>query len=288
MIDKIIRKSLGIKPSGRSSDFITPSFGHGCLYKCHYCYMRRNKRSGVTIATNLSDIFQSISKHVETLPFPKQPNQTHDTLYTYDFSCNEDFVLHLKYHNWKRIFTYFKKHPKILGTAATKFVNQELLTFYPNKKIRIRMSLMPQILSDILEPNTSKIIDRIKFINILIQSGYDVHVNISPIIITKEYKQLYKDLLICLDSHILSQYKHIVKAECIMLTHNQSMHQVNLFDGLEQPENILYNPLIQEPKRSQHGGYNVRYKTHIKANYINQFKQLVDKYCNWLVIRYIF
>ena len=26
-----------IRPSGRSTDFISPSFGHGCLYNCSYC-----------------------------------------------------------------------------------------------------------------------------------------------------------------------------------------------------------------------------------------------------------
>jgi len=37
MISKINRKSLIIRPSGRSTDFISPSFGHGCLYNCTYC-----------------------------------------------------------------------------------------------------------------------------------------------------------------------------------------------------------------------------------------------------------
>lgn len=26
-----------IRPSGRSTDYISPSFGHGCLYDCSYC-----------------------------------------------------------------------------------------------------------------------------------------------------------------------------------------------------------------------------------------------------------
>jgi len=37
MITKVKRKSMVIRPSGRSSDFISPSFGHGCLYDCSYC-----------------------------------------------------------------------------------------------------------------------------------------------------------------------------------------------------------------------------------------------------------
>lgn len=35
---KIInRKSMLIRESGRSTDFISPSFGHGCLFECTYC-----------------------------------------------------------------------------------------------------------------------------------------------------------------------------------------------------------------------------------------------------------
>jgi DNA repair photolyase len=48
MIDKVIRKSMLIRESGRSSDYITPSFGHGCLLNCSYCYMKRNKPEGLT------------------------------------------------------------------------------------------------------------------------------------------------------------------------------------------------------------------------------------------------
>jgi pyruvate-formate lyase-activating enzyme len=37
MIKEIDRKSMVIRPSGRSTDFISPSFGHGCLFECSYC-----------------------------------------------------------------------------------------------------------------------------------------------------------------------------------------------------------------------------------------------------------
>jgi spore photoproduct lyase len=95
MIKSVIRKSLKIRYSGRSSDYITPSFGYGCLYKCAYCYMRRHVNKGLTIATNTDDIINSIYEHVNTLGV-KKPNQTHNKYWTYDLSCNEDFALHAK------------------------------------------------------------------------------------------------------------------------------------------------------------------------------------------------
>lgn len=37
MLNKLVRKSMVIRPSGRSTDYISPSFGYGCLYNCTYC-----------------------------------------------------------------------------------------------------------------------------------------------------------------------------------------------------------------------------------------------------------
>ena len=54
---------MKIRPSGRSSDFISPSFGYGCLLNCSYCYMKRHKPEGLDVATNTNDILTEISNH---------------------------------------------------------------------------------------------------------------------------------------------------------------------------------------------------------------------------------
>ena len=167
MIKEINRKSMIIRPSGRSTDFISPSFGHGCLYNCSYCYMKRHKPKGLDIAKNTMDILTEINNHCVFSDVEK-PNQTHNDFITYDISCNEDFALHAKYHEWEKIFDFFKQHPVAMGSFATKYVNESLLKYNPEGKIRIRFSLMPQNISDKLEPNTSKIIDRIKAIDAFI------------------------------------------------------------------------------------------------------------------------
>ena len=178
LITKDVRKTFTIRPSGRSTDFISPSFGYGCLYNCSYCYMKRHKDKGLSIAVNTGDILTEINNHAYFTPVDK-PNQTHAEYTTYDISCNEDFALHAKYHDWQRIFEFFRDHPVAMGSFATKFVNPELINFDPKGKIRIRFSLMPQHKSDLHEPGTSKIIDRIKAIDAFIEAGYDVHVNYS-------------------------------------------------------------------------------------------------------------
>ena len=284
MIKKITRKSMLIRPSGRSTDFISPSFGYGCLYNCSYCYMKRHKDSGLDVATNTGDILTAINNHAFFTPVDK-PNQTHADFTTYDISCNEDFALHAKHHQWEKIFEFFRDHPIAMGSFATKYVNNNLLSFNPQSKIRIRFSLMPQHKSDLHEPNTSKILDRLKAIDKFVDAGYDVHVNYSPIIVYDGWLEDYKDLFNLVNTHV--QNKDKVLSECIFLTHNFKKHTVNLGKHPET-EVDLWVLDKQEVKRSQYGGENIRYKLGLKSEYIQEFKQLHESIIPWNTIRYIF
>jgi len=284
MIKKITRKSMLIRPSGRSTDFISPSFGYGCLYNCSYCYMKRHKDKGLDIATNTGDILTAVNNHAFFTPVDK-PNQTHADFTTYDISCNEDFALHAKHHEWEKTFEFFRDHPIAMGSFATKYVNPNLLSFDPQGKIRIRFSLMPQHKSDLHEPSTSKIIDRIKAIDTFVDAGYDVHINYSPIIVYDGWLEDYKDLFTMVNTHIKNKDK--VLSECIFLTHNFKKHTVNL-QNHPKTEVDLWVLTKQEVKRSQYGGENIRYKLSMKAEYIKQFKQLHQSIIPWNTIRYIF
>jgi spore photoproduct lyase len=284
-VKKIIRKTFEIRYSGRSSDYISPSFGYGCLLNCSYCYMKRHKPEGLDVAKNVGDILTHINNHSYFIADVEKPNQTHEKYITYDIACNEDFALHAKYYNWKYIFQFFVDHPKAMATLATKIIPTQFLEFNPKKKVRIRFSLMPQKMSSIVEPNTPKIIDRIKAINTFIEAGYDVHINYSPVILYKDWLKDYEDLFKLVDTHVT--YKDQVFSEVIFLTHNESKHVYNIENNLNG-EQYLWIPIIQEKKYSQYGGENVRYKGYLKQNAITQFKESHNKYISWNKIRYIF
>lgn len=286
IVKKVQRKSMPIRFSGRSTDFISPSFGHGCLYDCSYCYCKRYKTSGLSIATNVDDILNVIYKHSESAIVEK-PNQTHPDFITYDISCNEDFALHSKYHDWIKIFDFFKNNSNIMGSFATKYVNKALLAYNPEGKIRVRFSLMPQEYSDLLEPGTSKIIDRINAINDFIEAGYDVHINFSPVIVVGNWLEQYKILFETVESVVKNEYKPSVKAEVIFLTHNERKHLFNLENNIPGEE-LLWKPEIQEDKTSQFGGSNIRYQYRLKADFIKDFTSLHDEIIPWNKIRYIF
>ena len=284
-VKSVVRKSMKIRESGRSSDYITPSFGYGCLFNCSYCYMKRHLPEGLTVANNPGDILTKINEHVYFHADVKKPNQTHDEFITYDISCNEDFALHTKHHSWEYIFEFFRDHPIALGTFATKTIPIKFLEFNPKKKIRIRFSLMPQNIADKLEPNTAKIIDRIKAVDAFIEAGYDVHLNFSPVVVYDGWYEDYDLLFKMCDDYI--ENKEGVLSEVIFLTHNVDKHQYNLNNKLDG-EDLLWTPEFQESKSSQYGGKNIRYERNLKRIYIRQWKSLHDKIIPWNKIRYIF
>ena len=284
VITKTNRKSMLIRESGRSSDYISPSFGFGCLYECSYCYLKRHKPKGLDVAQNTNDILTAINNHA-MFATTEKPNQTHEEFITYDISCNEDFALHAKQHDWKTIFSFFRDHPTAFGTFATKTVPLQFLEFDPKKKVRIRFSLMPQSISDILEPNTAKIIDRIKAVDAFIDAGYEVHLNFSPVVYYDKWLQDYEELFEMCNNYI--DYKDEVKCEVIFLTHNKSRHEYNLRNNIPG-EDLIWRPDLQESKVSQYGGENVRYASIFKGQWINEWRALHDRVIPWNTIRYIF
>jgi spore photoproduct lyase len=250
--------------------------------------MKRHKDKGLDIATNANEILTAVNNHCAFADIEK-PNQTHPEYITYDISCNEDFALHAKYHDWKYIFDFFKNHPIAMGSFATKYVNKDLLNYNPEGKIRIRFSLMPSYLQQVLEPNTSSIIERLMAISQFLNAGYDVHLNFSPVIVhdnwLKHYETLFEYIANMAKNHHWNDNR--VKAEVIFLTHNEHKHAHNLIYDLPG-ENLLWTPQIQEKKTSQYGGTNIRYKHQLKAKWIEEFTQLHNSIIPWNTIRYCF
>jgi pyruvate-formate lyase-activating enzyme len=69
VVEKVTRKSMVIRPSGRSTDFISPSFGHGCLYNCSYCVTPDTlitTPSGLKMAGDIQEGEQVISFSLDT------------------------------------------------------------------------------------------------------------------------------------------------------------------------------------------------------------------------------
>jgi len=282
-------KSLNIRFSGRSSDYMFPTILQGCFGNCSYCYAARHNPNNfyneIKVSTNIDTMINKVKSYDTSLIV--KPNQTHEKYITWDLACNSDLTPALHLFDWKKVFDYFKFSDRDLGTFATKFVNNKLLTYNPERKIRVRLTLVPEIVHNNVEQNTANIIKRINFISKLHDAGYEVHINFSPVIYYNSWLDDYKKLFRLIDLSLSDSAKAQLQCEVIFLTHNESLHNWNL-ENKVVGEKVLWVPELQENKISKFGGNNIRYKHQFKAELIKKFKQLLQSelpYCN---IRYMF
>lgn len=283
-------KTINCKDNNKSSDAVSGNFILGCEDEhhsyCNYCYVKRFNRKYVYVNTNTDDILNACDEWVKNKPLIKTPNQVHQSLYLIDISCDTDISRYWYEYNWIKVFDYFKNHQRLGATFATKWVNKKLLDYEPNKKIRVRISLLPEQIKSLVERKTSPILNRIKFLNDLVKHDYEAHINLSPIIYYKDWLKDYESLFQQITDLTNNETKEQLYSECIFLTHNENLHKLNLSKNID--DSLLWNPEIQESKFSQYGGENVRYEHNLKFDLIEQFKQLYSKYFDLQTIRYIF
>lgn len=285
-----VKKGLQCRPNGRSSDFIAPSHANGCAMACAYCYVPRRKgyANPITTFVNIDQICKSIERHALKQGVKTEPNQVDPALWVYDVGENGDCAVDaLISDNVRDVVTLFRQLPNAKASFATKFVNPQLLDYDPQGKTRIRFSLMPQHIARVVDVRTSRIADRIAVINDFVDAGYEVHVNFSPVILYDGWLQDYDELCRQIDDVLAPQAKAQLQAEVIFLTHNEQLHEVNL-QWHPKAEELLWQPAWQEPKISESGGNNIRYRHGMKGKQVAAFSELLKDRLPYCTIRYAF
>lgn len=277
MIKTQVTKTLITKDNNNSANCIAPNIIYGCFGGCvnTYCYMSRYNGNRVYVNTNVDDIFNSVVEWEKS--FIKTPDQQ-DPIYTMvDVACNSDLVLMQK-HMPEPLIDYLKRyddHPRLNSTMATKYpglLTLDVSSF--NKKPRVRVSLMPQKYSDVLEPKMSSILSRIHDINRLKALGWEVHVNYSPLVFYPGWKDEYNNLF--------SKVKDVAgenKCEVIALT-NHKLQMAK--SSVEAQEIMKYSSEVKNKSGV------MRYPIIHKTRLLNEFKEIYSKYFSLDTIRYIF
>ncbi|VXB47376.1 spore photoproduct lyase family protein [Arthrobacter sp. 8AJ] len=285
-----IKKSLTVKPNGRSADFIAPSTANGCAMACAYCYVPRHKgySNPITVFANIDQIAATLERHATRQGLKLEPNQCDPELWVYDVGENSDCSVDaLLSPNVEELVGLFRELPNAKLSFATKFVNQEMLAWDHGGHTRIRFSLMPADLAKSIDVRTSPVVERLAAINDFVDAGYEVHVNFSPVVITDTWLADWEALLRQLDATLTEAAKAQLAAEVIFLTHNEQLHEVNL-GWHPQAENVLWRPDLQELKTSSNGFNNVRYRSRAKAGYVRQLTGLIQDIAPYCRIRYAF
>jgi spore photoproduct lyase family protein len=285
-----VKKSLRAEPNSRSSDFIAPSHANGCAMSCSYCYVPRQKgfANPITTFVNIEQISAYLERHATKLGWKEEPSQIDPKYWVYDIGCNNDCSVDaLISDNVRDLVDLFRRLPTAKASFATKFVNRELLDYDPQRKTRIRLSLMPQKIAKVVDVRTSPMAERILSINDFHAAGYEVHLNFSPVIYYEGWQADYRDLFDQLAQVLRPEVKAQLGAEIIFLTHNEKLHQINL-GWHPKGEELLWLPDRQEVKYSQMGGRNLRYKRGFNAELVDEFTSLLTERLPECQIRYAF
>ncbi|MER5966430.1 spore photoproduct lyase family protein [Streptomyces sp. NPDC002057] len=284
------KKTLATRPNGRSADYIAPGPANGCAMACAYCYVPRRKgyANPITVFTNIDRIIAHLARHVARLGPKTEANQCDPTAWVYDVGENSDCSVDaLISDNVADLIHSFARWPSAKASFATKFVNPDLLLLDPRGRTRVRFSVMPQEDSKLLDIRTSPVADRIAAAGDFLEAGYEVHFNLSPVVLRPGWEADWAELLRHLDDVLPGQVKAQAAAEVIMLTHNEDLHGLNL-GWHPRAEDALWRPDLQQPKRSQNGSWNVRYRPGVKSAAVETMRMLVATHAPWLRIRYAF
>ncbi len=208
--------------------------------------------------------------------------------WVYDIGENSDCSVDaLVSDNVTDLVTTFRELPTAKASFATEYVNRQLLDLDPAGRTRVRFSLMPDADAKVLDVSTSRVAERIAAIDDFVEAGYEVHLNLSPVVLREGWEADWAALLQRLDDELSSAAKAQAAAEVIMLTRNRDLHEVNL-GWHPRAEDLLWRPDLQQPKRSQNGQWNVRYRNDVKRAGVTRLQELVAAHAPWLRIRYAF
>ncbi len=285
-----VKKGLAMRPNGRSAHFIAPSTSNGCAMACAYCYVPRRKgfANPISLFVNTDAVCAAIRRHAVKQGPLTEPDQVDPALWVYDLGENGDLSVDaMLCDNVRDLVALFRTIPNAKGSFATKAVNRDLLAYDPQGKTRVRFSLMPARIAKVVDVRTSPMAERIAAIDAFLQAGYEVHVNFSPVIFYEGWEADWSALFEEIDDTISDAAKVQLKCEIILLTHNAGLHRVNL-GWHPRAEDLLWRPDIQEAKRSEGGGDNLRYRSGWKGKWLARFKALLAERMPYCVVRYAF
>lgn len=285
-----VKKGLAMRPNGRSAHFIAPSTSNGCAMACAYCYVPRRKgfANPISLFVNVEAVSAAIRRHTARQgPLP-EPDQIDGQAWVYDLGENGDLSVDaMVCDNVRDLVALFRDLPNAKASFATKWVNRDLLAYDPRGRTRIRFSLMPARIARIVDVRTAPISERIAAIDDFLAAGYEVHANFSPVILYEGWEADWAELFGEIDDTLSPAAKAQLKCEVILLTHNAGLHAVNL-GWHPKAEALLWRPDIQEAKRSEGGGDNLRYRAGWKGAWLARFRALLGQRLPYCSVRYAF
>ena len=299
-----------LDPNGRSTDFLPSNMlGYGCRFMCSYCYVDR--RDPATFPKLYDDALKVVGLVEQTMSnitsarelyykvckkdLERYRDSKHSPYVTFDLGCDSDCTLDNQLTAHKDypghivdIINQVGQIPEAMISFATK--SSDIDNFIQHVKnpnmCRIRLSMMPEHHRKTLELNTAKIEDRLNAINKLVDAGFEVHVNLSPIVVTDNMAQEYSELLQLMNGCLSQKAKDQLAYEIIFLTHSPTLYNKVTEYNPKAHDMMVNGPLQLVPKWNKPNVYSYSKMDKNRLKII--MKSLIDEITPYARIRYMF
>ncbi len=270
-----VRKTHKYVENHKVSDYLVPYTSSGCIAMCMYCYLvcHYNKCAYLRIFVNREEMLNKLIK--------KAINSEKDEVY--EIGSNSDLVLeNMITHNLEWTIEEFAKINKGYITFPTKFSNVDsLLKLSHNGRVIVRMSVNPEYIIKNVEFLTASLKNRVEAVNKLVDAGYRVGIIIAPVILIKDYRKMYKELILYLRDNLSSKAKESVFFEIIFMTYSYVHDRINkeaFKDAID---------LYDKDKMKARGRYKYAYKDDVLIPAKKYILSMLKKYFNKNEIKYI-
>jgi DNA repair photolyase len=176
----------------------------------------------------------------------------------------------------------------IMTSFATKSseIDSFILGCKNPSKHRVRLSLSPENHRQVLEQNTSKTLDRLTAVNKLVDAGFEVHINLSPVVVTDDFKDEYSQLFQLIDSKLSDKAKAQMAYEIIFLTHSEKLFDPMSCSVPKAHDMMVNGPLALVPKWNKPNvlSYSRSDKSTLKA----LMQSMISQYTPYSRVRYMF
>lgn len=270
-----VRKSIRLVPNKLSSDYIIPFTSSGCTAMCTYCYLVATffHNSYLRIYVNRERIIEYVKKQI-------QKEGQHKV---YELGSNSDMVLENTITgNLRWAIDEFGKLENATATFATKFsMVDDLLDAKHNGNTQMRISVNPKHIIRKIEIGTSNLESRIDAANKMFRAGYKLGVNLAPIILIDNWKELYVELIQELHDKLDIEMHDKIFFELIFMTYGLANHTIN---QASMPNVVdVFNKDIMRPK----GRGKYCYRDDVRAEAEHIITEAIHNYFPDATISYI-
>ena len=237
---------------------------YNCIYDCRYCFLQGMYSSAnYLLFVNFEDFFRSISETI-------QNNAGSSLTFFSGYDCDS-----LAFENItgfaESILPLFKSYPKVDLEFRTKSVQLEpLKSGLPIANCIVAFSLMPEELAKRLDKKAPSIKRRVDAIEKLAAMGWPIGLRFDPLIYSKDWKQLYKGLLMDIMRRVPSESIHSISYGPLRYPKKMYQDITKLY-----PEELLFS--IPMSENNGYIDYGVDVEQEMTEFLINNLKNYVEE-----------